>query len=273
MAPNLRRYAPIISVALAILVFLLHLFQINQVQTDWITVALLALVAVVPYLSRMTTLSVGQVEMQLQPEINEAQEEVDENIPETTGHSETGRTSEIRNEITQLAAIDPAPALLKLRTEIEQILFRILRSKGIKAKSSPRGLVTILASQGDLPPNVVDSINDVLELCNRAAHGGEINTKEAEEILNLGFRVLEFLYSIYYEDTISPAEEITIDTETVEQYRQGMYRLKTITPYVDEPKQNTRYLTQEALNDFLIGYNEYAEFIISIEKVEEPPFD
>jgi len=45
------------------------------------------------------------------------------------------------------------------------------------------------------------------------------------------------------------------------------YQVTTVIPLVDNPKKCVRILTQEGLNEYLDGYNEFAEFIIDIKKV------
>ena len=42
----------------------------------------------------------------------------------------------------------------------------------------------------------------------------------------------------------------------------------TIIPFKENPIMNIYLLTKEELNDFLKGYDRYAEFLISIEQAE-----
>ena len=44
------------------------------------------------------------------------------------------------------------------------------------------------------------------------------------------------------------------------------YRMTTVVPLVKNPKRNTYILDQDGLDSFLDGYEEYAEFIVAIEK-------
>lgn len=42
------------------------------------------------------------------------------------------------------------------------------------------------------------------------------------------------------------------------------YRVTTLVPLVNNPVKNVYVVDQEELDEFLEGYNEYAEFIIEI---------
>lgn len=46
------------------------------------------------------------------------------------------------------------------------------------------------------------------------------------------------------------------------------YQVITVIPLVENPVRNVRILDQEGLDVFLEGYDEYGEFLISIEKIE-----
>ncbi|MEA1870285.1 MAG: hypothetical protein U9N09_09150 [Euryarchaeota archaeon] len=54
----------------------------------------------------------------------------------------------------------------------------------------------------------------------------------------------------------------------VSAYRGAKYRVVTVIPLVENPVRNVRILDQEGIDVFLEGYDEYGEFLISIEKIE-----
>ena len=60
-----------------------------------------------------------------------------------------------------------------------------------------------------------------------------------------------------------------ITQKEVEAAENTEYIVKTIIPYVKEPIQKTYNLTQEELNSFFEDYNLFAEFVISIKKLEQ----
>jgi hypothetical protein len=67
---------------------------------------------------------------------------------------------------------------------------------------------------------------------------------------------------------MKPIESRDITNDEVEIYRSSKYRVTTIIPLVKNPKMNVYLFDQDAITDFLIGYGEYAEFIVSVEQVE-----
>lgn len=266
----MRRYAPLCSLSVAVIVFILHLFKAKFVRTDWITVALLVVIAFIPYISRMKTFSVGDVTMELRPEIEEAQSEIEESIPEGEDADSQRRTEQIYEEIISLADESVEAALIELRTEIESILRRILATQGIRP-DGPQGAIQmfhLLEEEDTFEQDISESIQDVISLCNKAVHGFEVDKEDAVDIIELGFRVLDFLYSHYYEHAISPVKTTETSKEEVDDFRNSLYRLVTVVPTIREPRINERIVSQEALNDFLNGYNEFAEFIVEVERVE-----
>lgn len=65
-----------------------------------------------------------------------------------------------------------------------------------------------------------------------------------------------------------PVESKVISRGDVESYEDATYRLTTVIPLVENPVCNVYIVNQEILDNFLEGYDEYAEFIVSIEKLE-----
>ncbi len=62
-------------------------------------------------------------------------------------------------------------------------------------------------------------------------------------------------------------ESKVITNDLVEVFQSGHYRVTTVVPLVENPKMNIYIFNQEEFNDFLEGYGEYAEFIVSVEQV------
>ena len=67
-------------------------------------------------------------------------------------------------------------------------------------------------------------------------------------------------------------EELEFETEKIapeeeELFRNALYKVITIVPYVENPEKRIYTLNQDQLDEFLEAYNEYAEYLISIEKI------
>ncbi len=63
-------------------------------------------------------------------------------------------------------------------------------------------------------------------------------------------------------------ESKIIGNEEAEIYRSSKYRVTTIIPSEKNPVMNVYLFNRDELNDYLTGYNKYAEFVVSVEQVE-----
>ena len=59
-----------------------------------------------------------------------------------------------------------------------------------------------------------------------------------------------------------------IESDELDIYKSSEYQVKTIVPYLENPKMNTYLFDQGELDQFLKDYATFAEFIISVEQVE-----
>lgn len=48
---------------------------------------------------------------------------------------------------------------------------------------------------------------------------------------------------------------------------EALYEVTTVVPLVEKPYLSKRTLNQEQLDQFLEGYNEFAEFIVEVRKL------
>lgn len=62
-------------------------------------------------------------------------------------------------------------------------------------------------------------------------------------------------------------EKISMDEQW--RYSKSAYLVRTVIPYVGAAEKRTYRMTQDELDDFLEGYNEYGEYLVSIEKVDK----
>ena len=63
-------------------------------------------------------------------------------------------------------------------------------------------------------------------------------------------------------------ESKAIGSDEVDIYVSSKYRVTTIIPFKENPVMNVYLFTKEELNNFLEGYDRYAEFVVSVEQVE-----
>jgi hypothetical protein len=63
-------------------------------------------------------------------------------------------------------------------------------------------------------------------------------------------------------------ESKAIGSGEVDIYMSSKYRLTTIIPLRENPVMNVYLFTKEELDTFLEGYDQYTEFLVSVEQAE-----
>jgi hypothetical protein len=63
-------------------------------------------------------------------------------------------------------------------------------------------------------------------------------------------------------------ESKAIGRSEVDIYMSSRYRLTTIIPLRENPVMNVYLFTKEELDHFLEGYDQYTEFLVSVEQAE-----
>jgi hypothetical protein len=124
-----------------------------------------------------------------------------------------------------------------------------------------------LQLHGILPDEIAGALDDILPLANRAIHGDHVRQEDAEELAELGVRVLEGLRDLYDDKVTEVKESVPLDPSDLHEWMGAKYRVETIVPLLDQPYRTVRELTQEGLTSFLDGYGEYAEFVVSVERI------
>ena len=63
-------------------------------------------------------------------------------------------------------------------------------------------------------------------------------------------------------------ESKPVESGEIDIYLSSKYRLTTIIPLRENPVRNVYLFTREELDTFLAGYNQYTEFLVSVEQAE-----
>jgi hypothetical protein len=258
---------------------LCHSFQIAKITVDTTSLVLLALILLSPFVTAIKRIKIGDFEAEIDPEeVKRVTEEVASRVPErhvsdtSTPHEEHSVISAIR----ELAKTDSVVSLAKLRIELETALRR-LSSRSSTGKPATRNaplqrILSDLAKPEVIPPDLIPAIRDVLALCTRAIHGEAIRQVDAEAVINAGIELLQTFERLVQEYGVAhPIEKSTITPEEAEAYREARYRVVTIIPLVKSPQRITYILTHDELENYFDGYSEFAEFVVSVEKVEDAP--
>ncbi len=255
----------LIQVILLLLLVLVHGFLNQYFIIDNVTIFLVLILILLPYLSYISKIKYGDFEAEITHGDIKSIEEKANKITFTDRVLKNNKN----DNIDQLVEDDPTLAMAKLRIEIEK---RVKSLSSVYLQGVPRHtnlgkLLFELNKNNILNKNLNSLINEVLDVANRAIHGESIEKKEASELVKYGKRIIEELDQIVIERTFDSIEKkVVISTKELDLYQEGNYVLKTVIPYVEKPEMRTYNLNQAELEIFLDRYDEYAEFIVGLEK-------
>jgi len=248
------------------------MFQVDIVKIDNITILLIILLLLVPFMSSLKKIRWGEFEAEIEPSEVKKVEKTIKSLPEP--EKEKGivyETKKIEDGIHLALESDYILALAKLRIELEKLLNKILAlgKKQYRNKLGVGQIVRILEKENIIDKSYIGPIKKVVDLCSRAIHGEEIREKDAHSIIELGLSLLDKLYSIYYDLAIKAIDMKEITNEERDEYANAKYEVTTVIPLVQAPYVNKYILTQEQLSQFLESYEEYGEFVIGIKKLDK----
>lgn len=262
----------VFTIAFTLLV--IHLLEWERIAVDSTTLILLAILLISPFIEQVRRIRVGEFEAEIAPtEVKKVVLEAERRLgTEETEEAVRPEVRTVRDDIMDLLDKDRVLALAKLRMELERVLNRLYASSMPDANQRRQPglnrLVSALVQAEVLPSQLSVPLREMVYLCNRAIHGEYVRPDDARSIVDMGIQVFEHIASIVEEFTVKPIETKPISPSEVQAYMDTKYRVTTIVPLVDNPIRNVRILDQEGLDRLLEGYNEYAEFLVSIEKID-----
>lgn len=262
----------------ALAMLLCHGLGVRQIVIDNTSLILLAVMLLSPFVASIKKVKIGEFEAEIQPdEVSRVARQAERSIPiKPTGDAPLRETDEAATAIRSLAETDPVIALAKLRIEIETRLRRIERRMDPSAekRNRPRALASIirkLASQEVFEADLGESIRNVVSICNRAIHGEDIRDVDARQIVDTGAELLEVLdLAVRHYASNNPIEIETIMPQERDKLSTSNYRLTTIVPLVENPERHVYQMTQAELDDYFDGYSEFGEFVVGLERINEP---
>ena len=265
--PKLLRFIQVILMVITAFLLISHILKWSAIQVDSVTLALVGLLLVIPFVDLIRKIKLGDFEAEIgKTEVSKAQAKAAVELPPPT--EEELDVSE--KQVRELLRSDPRLAMAKIRIELEEALKRLysatIGSEPDLRRTSLGRLVDALVQRQVLRGPVASSVRDVITLANRAVHGERIEPSAAEELAILGIRLVHEIQQAYLEHLFQPVEKDVITPPEVDRYRSARYRVTTIVPLVENPTRNIYLFDQEALESFLEDYEEYAEFIVSVEQ-------
>jgi hypothetical protein len=177
---------------------------------------------------------------------------------------------EIGASILARVESDPTLALAELRMQLEESLKAIYKiGADIPDRRGSMSLAVLsreLHHRGDLPAKLIESLRDVIVIADRAVHGEQVSQAAANNLANVGVKLLKELKMIYGEKVSKPEDTFIIsDADRDRLMERTRYKVTTVVPLAEKPIVNVRILDQEGLDELLEGYGEYAEFLVAIE--------
>ncbi|TLD68282.1 hypothetical protein FEM03_23470 [Phragmitibacter flavus] len=269
-----------LSAVLVFLVLIAHAFQISAVKVDGITIALLVMLPVCPFvgplLKAIRKLSIAGFEAEIATtEVEEASEEVAAASPQPhESPIENTRMPPFNDVLRNLVRSDHILALAKLRIELESKVRRLHQpddpaNPAFVQLNEPLSMIVRRLRNEDLISDQVFSATlKVINLCNRAIHGEAIKKDDAASVVDSGIELLGAFDRLILEFTSpEPVSSEEISHSEVDVANTAEYEVVTIVPVLPNARRNTYRLTQEQMDYFLRGYEEYAEFVISVKKL------
>jgi len=258
------RWLPWLVLVAAVLLLVAHAINWPRVRVDGITLALLGLILAIPLLEYIRRIRIGEFEAEIAPrEVARARAKVESELP-----PEQAVKGQEYQDILDLVSRDPQLGLAQLRIRLEERLKALHRL--VENREPNMGLSRLaddLARRGVIDSAIASGVRDVLPLANRAVHGEQVRTEDAEQLARLGVRLLSELWWTYRDRLVSPIRHRALTPEEREKAMTRRYRVTTVVPLVDEPYEQEYELTQEGLDELLEGYGEYAEFITGVEPI------
>ncbi|WP_289355104.1 hypothetical protein [Paenibacillus sp. S-12] len=249
-----------------------HTFSLPNFKIDNITIIFLAIMMLSPYISNLKRIKVGDFEAEIHPkEVEKVKDEINKSMHDDAIDFEIEPSIELLNtieSIEDLAEHDHILALAKVRIELEKLVNKLYGFSNPGTSKLPLGrLIYELSSQGVLPEKILSPLKEVISLCNRAIHSEEVRKPDAISIIDMGTWLMRVL-SIFIQDySMEPSEVIEISEDELNQFEQAKFKVVTIVPIIDNPIKNIYFVSQEGLDRLLEGYDEYAEFVVEISKV------
>ena len=259
-----------VGLLLILALLIAHTFQWNKLKIDNVTLALVGALFVLPLLESLKKIRLGEFEAEIaQQEVSAAVAKASSDLPALPPEDAPSKSSPIMDLVRK----DPQMGLAKLRIDMEQALKAQDRIGDVSAAPKGRGaplskIVKALEHSGDLSSDVAASLRDVLSIANRAVHGESVTTESAEMLSLLGIQILDELWDIYKRKVAEPLQSLIIDSSYLDRLRSSKYRVVTASPLVRNPTIALRVLDQSGLDEFLEGYDEFAEFLVSIEPID-----
>lgn len=260
-----------IYVLILVALILVHGLFDTYFKIDNVTILLVLIILLLPYLSLIRKVKYGDFEAEITKEdVNALKEKVEE----VAVGDQAPSNEQQENELKALAESDLQLALAKVRIEIEKKIKNIYQiyfpsfSEYLHYRTSVNAMIRELNKKGIVDSQLCNALTDLVSVANRAIHGEDISTENKKVLVNSAIDLLSKLDSFVIDHALLTMKKEITDSETVDQYANAIYKVNTIVPYVNKPEIRSYVLNQSELYAFLDDYGETAEFVIEIKKIK-----
>lgn len=272
LVKNVGWFVSIISFALLVI----HSFSLMKVTIDNYTILLLVIVVVAPYLNNIKKLRYNGFEAEINnTDIDKVKNEIKDTDNMRSEGITMNREFSKNKDYIMPKSHDTILALANIRMEMEKYIIKLYKFETNKDNQSFMSMIDELSKMEVLPFHIVGPLKEIVILCNRALHGEKINTKIGNELIEIGMKILCFLKNSLSRRYDGSVNTIDVDYEVIEQHMRISYKVISMVPCHNKPRKNIRILTHKELNEFLDDYNEYSEFVVSIQILDnmDSPID
>lgn len=177
-----------------------HTFWEAECPTvDTTSLGLLGLLLIVPLAPYITKLRAGELEAQIGLADTQRLRLQAGELPRAPRGEKAAEQPRDDLGVIELTKRDPPLGLAKLRMDLERETRRVYEQRvpGSAKRGLSLGMMTReLVREEALPREIAAPLQDVVELANRAVHGEYVQREAAEEIAEVGVRVLDALQGL-----------------------------------------------------------------------------
>lgn len=228
----------VLVVSLALLT--LHTLQIAIFKIDEISIFLLIVILLAPFVLQIKKIKYGDFEAEIDSKEIQQLKNNFETAQMNLKESQSPKTIEIDNTIkaiNELSSSDFVITLAKLRIELEKVLSKLISGSYEYQKSrklSVGAMVSFAIKKELIPVGIVEPLKEVISLSNRAIHGENVKESDAKTILTIGTSLLSELYWFLQNSVLEPSSREKIDRKELDEYFEAKYEVTSVIPLVDD---------------------------------------
>lgn len=273
---RLSRLSLYVVIGAAAILVVVHGLSPDSFRVDYVTVLLLVIILFAPFAPLVRRIKLGEFEAEIdKAEVDALVQQAKPAQEETVELTSKKISRKEEEHLIELAESEPASALADLGTNIEWKLHALLELSHLpeRKKEAGRGLTLRQLSQylnknGLIDNRLKGALASFASIRNRTAHGSRIAASDAARVVESGLLILRELDVLAYQ-LLTPRDVRKISPEEERESRSALYKIATIVPYVRQPEKRFYVMNLDQLDAFLEGYGEYAEYVVSIERLEE----